>query len=82
MSVSNQILVRGYGTMKCFPTASSSPHTSRAIFNCGYWRVSSSAARRPGLLLVQEVTIADDAKSYAYREREYVSYVFEVRGMR
>ena len=42
----------------------------------------SFAARRPGLLLVQEVTIADDAKSYAYREQEYVSYVFEMRGMR
>ena len=38
--------------------------------------------RRPGLLTVRDVTLADDPRNYAYVEREFLCYVFEVKGLR
>jgi serine/threonine protein kinase len=37
--------------------------------------------RRAGVLLVSEVTLADDPRNYAYMERESISYLFEMKGM-
>ena len=39
-------------------------------------------ARRAGVLNVAEVALADDPRNYAYLERESVSYLFELKGMR
>ena len=38
--------------------------------------------RRAGVLNVAEVALADDPRNYAYLERESVSYLFELKGMR
>ena len=38
--------------------------------------------RRPGVLSVSEVTLADNPQNYAYMERESTSYLFEMKGMR
>ena len=40
------------------------------------------AARRPGLLKVRSVTLADDPRNYAYIELEFMNYVFEIKGLR
>ena len=39
-------------------------------------------ARRAGVLNVAEVALADDPRNFAYLERESVSYLFELKGMR
>ena len=40
------------------------------------------AARRPGMLSLRDVTLGDNPRNYAYTEADYVSYVFEVKGLR
>jgi protein kinase-like protein len=44
--------------------------------------LSGMRAGRPGLLDIESLTLADDGQSYAYIGSEYVSHIFEVRGMR
>ncbi len=39
-------------------------------------------AARSGLIQIQSLTIADDPRVYAYLGAEYVSHIFDVRGMR
>jgi Tol biopolymer transport system component len=43
---------------------------------------SSIRAARSGLLNIQYFSVADDGQTYAYLGSEYVSHIFEVRGMR
>ena len=40
------------------------------------------AARHPGLLKVRSVALADDPRNYAYIELEFMSFVFEIKGLR
>jgi len=44
--------------------------------------LSGMRVGRAGLLDIESLTLADDGQSYAYIGSEYVSHVFEVRGMR
>ncbi len=44
--------------------------------------ISPFAARLPGLLMVGSVALADDPRNYAYIETEFMSYVFEIKGLR
>ena len=44
--------------------------------------LSGMRVGRPGLLDIESLTLADDGQSYAYIGSEYVSHIFEVRGMR
>ncbi|MEO7367022.1 MAG: hypothetical protein ABIZ36_03635, partial [Gemmatimonadaceae bacterium] len=41
--------------------------------------ITGFGARRPGVMEVREVTLADNPKTYAFTEREVVSYLFELK---